>query len=69
MAADAYPDSSFLISLLRADSNAEAAARHLAASNETLAFTPLHRVEVRNPLRNAARCRCPRVRGHRFPVV
>jgi uncharacterized protein len=53
MEPDAYPDSSFLVSLLRADDNHEAALQYMARSAETLAFTPLHRVELRNALRNA----------------
>jgi predicted nucleic acid-binding protein len=53
MSADAYPDSSFLVSLLRADDNHEAAMRYMVQSAETLAFNPLHRVELRNALRNA----------------
>jgi predicted nucleic acid-binding protein len=51
--ADAYPDSSFLVSLLRVDSNHEAAIRYMVKSAEKLAFTPLHRLELRNALRNA----------------
>ena len=53
MEVDAYADSSFLVSLLRADSNHEAAMRYMAQCGETLAFNPLHRVELRNALRNA----------------
>jgi predicted nucleic acid-binding protein len=53
MAADAYADSSFLVSLHRADTNHAAAKAYLAQAAFTLAFTPLHRVEVRNALRNA----------------
>ena len=53
MDADAYPDSSFLVSLHRADSFHQAANAFLAKNALTLAFTPLHRVEVRNALRNA----------------
>jgi predicted nucleic acid-binding protein len=53
MEADAYADSSFLVSLLRVDDNHEAAMRYMAQSGETLAFNPLHRVELRNALRNA----------------
>jgi predicted nucleic acid-binding protein len=51
--ADAYADSSFLVSLHRADANHAAANAYLAKAAVTLAFTPLHRVEVRNALRNA----------------
>ena len=53
MDADAYPDSSFLVSLLRVDANHEAAMRYMVRSAEKLAFNPLHRLEVRNALRNA----------------
>ena len=53
MEADAYADSSFLLSLHRADSCHHAANTFLARNALTLAFTPLHRVEVRNALRNA----------------
>ena len=53
MKADAYADSSFIISLLRIDANHEAAMRYMAQSDETLAFNPLQRVELRNALRNA----------------
>jgi len=53
MEVDAYADSSFLLSLLRVDSNNEAAMRYMAQRGETLAFNPLHRVELRNALRNA----------------
>jgi hypothetical protein len=53
MEVDAYADSSFLVSLLRVDSNHEAAMRYMAQCGETLAFNPLHRLELRNALRNA----------------
>ncbi len=53
MEADAYSDSSFLVSLFREDNNSEAAAHHVARSAQALAFTPLHRIETRNALRNA----------------
>ena len=53
MEVDAYADTSFLVSLLRVDSNHEAAMRYMAQRGETLAFNPLHRVELRNALRNA----------------
>ena len=53
MEVDAYADSSFLLSLLRVDSNHEAAMRYMAECSETLPFNPLHRVELRNALRNA----------------
>jgi len=53
MKADAYADSSFLVSLHRADSFHHAANTFLAKNAFTLAYTPLHRIEVRNALRNA----------------
>ena len=52
MAADAYADSSFLVSLHRADTLHDAALAFMAKAALSLAFTPLHRVEVRNALRN-----------------
>jgi predicted nucleic acid-binding protein len=51
--ADAYPDSSFLVSLHRADAHQAAARLFLARTAPSLSFTPLHRIEVRNALRNA----------------
>ncbi len=54
METDAYPDSSFLVSLHRADSLHDAATAFLERTALSLAFTPLHRIEVRNALRNAA---------------
>jgi predicted nucleic acid-binding protein len=53
MVADLYADSSFLLSLFRADYHHQSVMSYLMRSTETLAFTPLHRVEVRNALRNA----------------
>ena len=53
MEADAYPDSSFLVSVHRADSRHEVARAFLDKNSLSLAFTPLHRIEVRNALRNA----------------
>ena len=53
MAADAYADSSFLVSVYRADPNHQAANEFLAGHAFTLAFNPLHRIEVRNALRKA----------------
>ena len=54
MEADAYADSSFLVSLHRADALHEAALAFMEKAKFHLAFTPLHRIEVRNALRNAA---------------
>lgn len=53
MGADAYADSSFLVSLHRADSLHEAANAFMGKAALSLAFTPLHGIEVRNALRNA----------------
>lgn len=53
MDADAYADSSFLVSLHRNDAMHEMAQQFMARAALTLAFTPLHRIEVRNALRNA----------------
>ena len=53
MSADAYPDSSFLVSLYRHDSNYAAAAAFMQKGSPFLSFTPLHRVELRNAIRVA----------------
>jgi len=53
MDADAYADSSFVVSLHRADSSHDAALAFMTKAAYSLAFTPLHRIEVRNALRNA----------------
>jgi len=53
MEADAYADSSFLVSLHLADTNHAAACSYIVKGALALAYTPLHRVEVRNALRNA----------------
>ena len=49
----AYPDSSFLVSLHRADTRHTEANAYLAKAASPLVFTPLHRIEVSNALRNA----------------
>ena len=54
MPGDAYPDSSFVVSLLCADANHQKAVRYMTRAAATLTFTPLHRVEVRNALRKAS---------------
>jgi len=54
MEATAYPDSSFLVSLVSKDTRSAEAAACMARMAEPLVFTPLHRIEVRNALRNAA---------------
>lgn len=54
MEAVAYADSSFLVSLHRADTRHAEANSYLAKAAPALVFTPLHRIEVRNALRNAA---------------
>lgn len=53
MEADAYADSSFLVSLYRADAFHDTASAFMARAALSLAFTPLHRIEVRNALRHA----------------
>ena len=53
MSARAYADSSFLVSLYRADASHEAARDEMAQATDPLPFTPLHRIELRNALRNA----------------
>ncbi|HWB60359.1 MAG TPA: type II toxin-antitoxin system VapC family toxin [Chthoniobacteraceae bacterium] len=53
MGADAYPDSSFLVSMHRQDNNHAAACSLVAKAAISLTYTPLHRIEVRNALRNA----------------
>ena len=50
----AYPDSSFLFSLIAKDSHSPEASAFVARAATALLFTPLHRMEVRNALRNAA---------------
>jgi predicted nucleic acid-binding protein len=54
MAATSYPDSSFLVSLISNDNRSADAAAYMARTAEPLLFTPLHRIEARNALRNAA---------------
>ena len=54
MAATFYPDSSFLVSLVCKDTNSTEALACMAREKEPLVFTPLHRIEARNALRNAA---------------
>ncbi len=53
MGENAYPDSSFLVSLHRADAHQSGARLFLVRSAHFLVYTPLHRIEVRNALRNA----------------
>ena len=54
MALQTYPDSSFLFSLVAKDRHTAEASRYIARAGDPLYLTPLHRVEVRNALRNAA---------------
>jgi len=54
MAAISYPDSSFLVSLVCRDSNSSSASHYMLKNSVGLAFTPLHRIEIRNALRNTA---------------
>lgn len=53
MEADAYADSSFLVSLHRADEHHERARAFIGRTQAILYFTPLQRLELRNALRNA----------------
>ena len=53
MGATPYPDSSFLVSLVSADARSSEARAFMEHSGSPLLFTPLHRIEVRNALRNA----------------
>ena len=53
MPVDAYPDSSFLVSFYREDNNHVAARAFMQKWAPSLAFLPLHRVELRNALRLA----------------
>jgi len=52
MAAEAYADSSFLFSLVAKDSRTSEASVYMIRAAVPLFFTPLHRIEVRNALRN-----------------
>jgi len=54
MAATAYPDSSFLVSLVCKDTNSAEALGYMARAKKSLVFTPPHRIEARNALRNIA---------------
>jgi predicted nucleic acid-binding protein len=54
MALEAYPDSSFLFSLVAKDKHTPRASQYMLRSAMSLVFTPLHRIELRNALRNAA---------------
>ncbi len=51
-----YADSSFLVSLHREDANYKAANDYMAKAACALTFTALHRIEVRNAMRNARAC-------------
>ena len=53
MAAEAYPDSGFVFSFVAKDSQTRDASAYMPRSAAPLLFTPLHRTEVRNGLRNA----------------
>ncbi len=54
MGSNAYADSSFIVSLVCNDSNSAEASAYMTRATEPLPFTPLHCVETRNALRNAA---------------
>ena len=49
----AYPDTSFLFSLVSKDSRTPEATAFMIRAAAPCFFTPLHRLEVRNALRNA----------------
>ncbi|MEZ0386004.1 MAG: type II toxin-antitoxin system VapC family toxin [Verrucomicrobium sp.] len=49
-----YADSSFLVSLLMNDAGSSRALQCMSEKSTPLVFTPLHRIEVRNAVRNAA---------------
>ena len=53
MASAAYADSSFLFSLVAKDSRTPEAKAYMVRTEAPLWFTPLHRIELRNALRNA----------------
>jgi predicted nucleic acid-binding protein len=53
-AVDAYADSSFLVSLYRKDQHQRAVHRFMATRSETIGFSPLNRIELRNAFRNLA---------------
>jgi predicted nucleic acid-binding protein len=54
MALEAYPDSSFLFSLVATNKHTPRASHYMLQAASSLIFTSLHRAEVRNALRNAA---------------
>jgi predicted nucleic acid-binding protein len=54
MALESYPDSSFLFSLVAKDRHTPKASHYMVRARVPLFFTALHRIEVRNALRNAA---------------
>ena len=53
MEATAYPDSSFVVSLVCRDTHSDEAAGYMERTAQALLFTPLHRIEARNAVRNA----------------
>ena len=53
METTAYADSSFLVSLVASDTRSDEAASYMERAAQVLLFTPLHRIEARNALRNA----------------
>jgi len=48
MAVDAYPDSSFLFSVVTKDSHTPDGSGYMVRAAVPLIFTPLHRIELRN---------------------
>ena len=53
MNAATYADSSFVVSLVCRDHKSDEAVSYMERAVEALLFTPLHRIEARNVLRNA----------------
>ena len=54
--AEAYADSSFLVSLYRRDEREAKAKRLVLRANFVISVSPLNRIELRNALRNAQAC-------------
>jgi predicted nucleic acid-binding protein len=54
MTATTYADSSFIVSLVCKDTRSDEAAAFMERAAVPLPFTPLHRIETRNAIRNAA---------------
>lgn len=54
MSATTYADSSFIVSLVCKDTRTDEATAFMERAATPLFFTPLHRIETRNAIRNAA---------------